>query len=660
MLNKLNGYRDITEDIISEAFLEAYGDNIHRLIGSMATDKPQLVAVNSESDIRQLEKHTSGHLAPEGVLDGRVLVLYTGGTIGMIRNDDGVLVPKANAFVKNLRRYPNMHDKKYAEERFGSMGPLVLPMTRGDSRRVIYNVLEYSPLCDSSNMTMDNWIAIANDIQQAYQHFDGFVVLHGTDTLSYTASALSFMLEALGKIVILTGSQVPIFDSRSDGLENFLSSLIIAASYHIPEVCVYFGTKLMRANRTSKISATAFNAFDSPNFPPLAKANSKIEVDYRAIFRPCTLTKFCVHANLNRNVGLLRIFPSITTELVRAFLQPSIEGVVLESYGAGNIPINREDLVDEFRKASKRGVIIVNITQCATGCVMGLYEPAKQLEKAGVISGYDMTPEAALTKLAYVLSKKEWNTDTRRKIMQINLRGELSAGRPPSLQDVDLVEAVARSLRISSSAEFAELGTILFPAMLNAAVIAKDLAKLESLKGYGANITQKNADGRTALHIACCEGDLNVVQCLLRMGASVHIKDRFDRTPLTDALEYDHHDIIKVLLQCGAHLHGSGYLIGEKMCVAAAVGNVKRLKSYHIANADLSQIEFSGRTPLHYAALHNKPQVIKFLLEHRVNTDCKDKIGQTPLDLARAAGSADAVSLLSDPEPTGSSVKTAG
>ncbi|XP_076283370.1 L-asparaginase 1 [Lasioglossum baleicum] len=624
----------------------------------MATDKPPRTVVG-ESDLRHLRNHSSDHLGTESVPDGRVLVIYTGGTIGMTRNDVGVLVPKANAIVKNLRKYPHMHDEEYATARFGSMGPLVLPLTATDSRRVVYNVLEYSPLCDSSNMTMDDWIRIANDIKQAYEHFDGFVVLHGTDTLSYTASALSFMLENLGKIVIITGSQVPIFDTRSDGLDNFLSSLIIAANYNIPEVCVYFGTNLMRGNRTSKISATAFNAFDSPNFPPLAKANIKIEVDYRVIFRSCSLTKFHVHASLNRNVGLLRIFPSITTHLVKAFLQPPIEGVVLQTYGAGNVPLNREDMINEFNEASKRGIIIVNITQCATGCVSGMYEPGKQLEEAGVISGFDMTPEAALTKLAYVLSKKEWDTETKRKIMQTNLRGELTSGRPPFLQDLDLVEAVARSLRISSTTEIVELGTILFPAMLNAAVIARDVVKLEMLRGYGADISQRNTDGRTALHIACCEGDLNVVQCLLRMGASVHIKDRFDRTPLIDAVEYDHYDIIKVLMQCGAHLHGSGYLIGEKMCAAAAVGNLKRLKSYDYANADLSQIEFSGRTPLHCAALHNKTQAIKFLLKHGVSADCKDKIGQTPLDLAKAAGSTEAVSLLSELEPTKNSVKTA-
>ncbi|XP_076666145.1 L-asparaginase 1 [Andrena cerasifolii] len=627
-------------------------------VNTAGRETNHLLSNGGKPSMDQLRNHSSGRLASESVGDGRVLVLYTGGTIGMLRNENGVLVPKENTFVKKLRNYPNMHDREYAEERFGSMGPLVLPMTATDNRRVIYSVLEYSPLCDSSNMTMDDWIRIANDIKQSYEHFDGFVVLHGTDTLSYTASALSFMLEALGKIVILTGSQVPIFDTRSDGVDNFLTSLVIAANYNIPEVCVYFGTNLMRGNRTCKISATAFEAFDSPNFPPLAKANVKIEVDYRAIFRSCGLEKFHVHAALNRNVGLLRIFPSITTALVKAFLQPPIEGVVLQSYGMGNVPLNREDLIKELCEATRRGIIIVNITQCSTGCVSNAYEPGKALEEAGVILGFDMTPEAALCKLAYVLAKKDWDGETKRQMMQTNLRGELTAGRPPSLQDLDLVEAVARSLRLSSTAELQELGTILFPAMLNAAVLARDTVKLESLKGYGADISQKNADGRTALHIACCEGDLNIVRCLLRMGASVHIKDRFDRTPLTDAIENDHHEIVKVLMQCGAHLHGSAYLIGEKLCAAAAVGNVKRLKSFYIANADLSLQDFSGRTPLHFAALHNKVPALKYLLEHGAETECHDKTGQSPYDLAKSIGSAEAMTSLPPPKSSDVSVVT--
>ncbi|XP_020277894.1 uncharacterized protein LOC109851830 isoform X2 [Pseudomyrmex gracilis] len=561
-------------------------------------------------------------------------------------------------FVKNLRKYPQLHDREYADKRFGAMGPLVLPVTATDSRRVIYNVLEYSNLCDSSNITMDEWIRIANDIKESYEYFDGFVVLHGTDTMSYTASALSFMLEALGKIVVLTGSQVPIFDTRSDGLDNFLASLVIAANYNIPEVCVFFGTNLMRGNRTSKVSVTSFEAFNSPNCQPLATANIKIEVDYRAIFRPCRLEKFYVHATLNRNVGLLRLFPSITSELVRVFLQPPIEGVVLQSYGMGNVPTNREDIIEEIRAATKRGVIIVNITQCATGCVSDAYEAGKLLKEAGVISGFDMTPEAALTKLAYVLSKNDWDTEIKQQMIQTNLRGELTAGRPPTLQDWDLVEAVAISLRLSSATEHQELRTILFPAMLNAAVIRRDTVKLESLKGYGADISQPNADGRTALHIACCEGDIHVARHLLKMGANVHVKDRFDRTPLTDAIEYDHHDIIKMLLHCGAHLHGNALLIGEKMCVAAATGNTKRLQSYLIAGVDLSQKNVSGCTPLHFASLHNHAETIAFLLEHGVDPNSVDMLGQTAADLAKAACAADALCLLESSTQNGNVVNS--
>ncbi|XP_026668297.1 uncharacterized protein LOC108623675 isoform X2 [Ceratina calcarata] len=515
------------------------------------------------------------------------------------------------------------------------------------NKRVICTVLEYTPLCDSSDMTMDGWIRIANDIKQSYEYFDGFVVLHGTDTLTYTASALSFMLESLGKIVILTGSQLSIFDSRSDGLDNFLTSLMIAGNYNIPEVCVYFGTKLMRGNRTSKLSTNAFEAFHSPNYPPLAKANIKIDVDYRSIFRPCTIEKFHTYASLNRNVGMLRIFPSITMELVRVFLQPPIEGVVLQSYGAGNVPMNREDLFKELEAATKRGIVIVNITQCSTGCVSASYESGKLLEEAGVISGADMTPEAALTKLAYVLSRQDWDVATKREMMQTNLRGELTGGRPQSLDDLDLVEAVARSLRTSSAAELEELGSILFPAMLNAAVKNHDIAKLEALKVYGANISQQNADGRTVLHVACCEGDVNIVRRLLRNGASIHIKDRFNRTPLTDAIEFDHHEIIQILMQCGAHLHENAYMIGERMCLAATTGNVKRLKSYHLAKGDLSQKDFSGRTPLHLAALHGKLEAMKFLLECGVDTECFDATGRSPYDFAEISGSPEAMSLLS-------------
>ncbi|XP_043272757.1 L-asparaginase [Venturia canescens] len=598
--------------------------------------------MNSPISLKKINTST-GSMTAEIKPEGRVLVLYTGGTIGMVRNEKGALAPVANTFVKTVKKYPHMHDSNYAEERFGILGPLVLPLSANDSRRIIYNVIEYSPLCDSSNMTMDDWIRIAIDIKKAYESYDGFVVLHGTDTLSYTASALSFMLESLGKTVVITGSQLPIFEARSDGLINFLSSLVIAGNYNIPEVCVFFGNQLMRGNRTSKIASAAFEAFGSPNCPPLAVAGVKINVDYRSIFRPCALEKFHVHKNLSRNVGLLRIFPSITSELVRAFLQAPIEGVVLQTYGAGNVPNNRNDIFKEIREATDRGVIIVNITQCSRDGVIDWYESGKLLVEAGVTLGYDMTPEAALTKLAYVLSKTSWDCKMKRKMMETSLRGEMSICKRVNVGDN---ENVMRSLGLHSESQLLELAPIIFPALMSEAVVTGDFIKVKSLQNYGADISQPNADRRTVLHVACCDAQPDVVRQLLEMGANVHMKDRFDRTPLTEAIENDRHEIIELLLQCGGHLHENSLILGGKLCAAAAAGNTTRLRSYLIAGGDLGQADVSGRTAMHSAALHNKHSVIRLLLDEGVDHNCRDIIGQTPRDLAKLAGSVESFKLL--------------
>lgn len=374
-----------------------------------------------------------------------------------------------------------MHDEEYAKQRYGlsaTMGPLVLPYVQGELRRVVYTISEYDPILDSSNMTMEDWVRIAEDIKQSYEFFDGFVILHGTDTLSYTASALSFMLENLGKTVIITGSQIPIFETRTDGKDNLTSALIIAGNYVIPEVCVFFGALLLRGNRTIKISSNSLDAFDTPNVPCLAKVGINVDVDYRLIFRPCSVDKFTVHTKLDENVGLLRIFPSISALTIRAFLQAPMKGVVLQTFGAGNVPSNREDLVKELKDATERGVIIVNCTQCTSGAVSGIYETGRLLFDCGVISGSDMTPEAALTKLSYVLSKDEWSLDTKRKMMQSNLRGELSSDKTAEIQDFDLVDAVARSLHLSSPQELSQLGATLFPAMVNSSVMVGDTAKV--------------------------------------------------------------------------------------------------------------------------------------------------------------------------------------
>ncbi|KAK4005066.1 L-asparaginase-like isoform X1 [Daphnia magna] len=571
--------------------------------------------------------------------ESKVLVLYTGGTIGMMRNENGALVPMANALERMIRKAIHLHDEKYATARFGAgnthKAPLALPSLGPDAKRILYTIYEYEPLLDSSNMTMDDWINIAKDLRRSYELFDGFVILHGTDTLSYTASALSFMLENLGKTVIVTGSQIPIFEIRSDGRDNFLGALIVAGTYCIPEVCVFFNHKLYRGNRTVKRSNGSLDAFDSPNLPSLAHFGIDVHVEYRSVFRPVTIDRFRVHSILNRNVCLLRLFPSITIQTVRALLHPPIEGIVMQTYGSGNVPSNRLDLIDELRRATKNGVLIINTTQCCHGAVQAIYETGAALLEAGVIPGADMTPEAALTKLSYVLSKDEWDLETKRQMMMTNLRGELTLPHTKLDKEMELVEALARSLHLSSSEEMEQLKDVLFPSLICSAVKTGDLYKLESLERYGANLSAGDVDGRTPLHAAASEGRLAVVEFLLGRGASVHSRDRSGNTPLMSAVTGDHNDVIAVLVQCGAHLTSGPHTIGEMLCSAAARGNVKRLISLMEAGADLNQPDVSNRTALHLAAHHNQESCVIFLLKNRALRDKKDDFGLTPADVAR-------------------------
>ena len=331
----------------------------------------------------------------------RIYVAYTGGTIGMKPSKNGY-VPVEGHLTNAILSSPDFQREEMPD----------------------FTIHEYHPLIDSSNMTPGDWQRIADDIMANYDDYDGFVVLHGTDTMAYTASALSFMFEDLSKPVIVTGSQIPLSQLRSDGQVNVLNSLYIAANFPINEVGLFFNNKLFRGNRSIKAYADGFDAFDSPNLPPLLEAGINIRLVEGKLAEKASTTVSLMNIT-PQPIGVVHLYPGINSQLVENVIKQPVKALILRSYGVGNAPEDN-DLLAILNKAKQQGIIVVNCSQCVKGKVnMSGYATGNALSQAGVISGHDMTLEAALTKLHYLLSQN-FDYDKTCSLMQQNLRGELS------------------------------------------------------------------------------------------------------------------------------------------------------------------------------------------------------------------------------------------
>ncbi|OAL67239.1 lysophospholipase [Trichophyton rubrum] len=468
--------------------------------------------------------------------ESRVLIIMTGGTICMRPSPSG-FVPARGFREAVLEPSPTFNDGSKPgdlEVAVDGSGQRVAHRTlrtplSSYNTRVRYAVLEFDELLDSSSIDARGWAQIARAVAWNYTLFDAFVVLHGTDSLAYTCSALSFMLQNLGKPVILTGSQTPMLQLQNDAADNLLGALVVAGHFMVPEVCLYFAGKLFRGNRTTKVAASDFAAFASPNAPPLATTSStKTDVAWHLVRKPTSIEHFRIRTNLDTtHVACLRIFPGIQPEMVDAVLRlEGLRGLVLETFGAGNAPSGQDNRMTKvLADAIKRGIVIVNVTQCLSGSVSPVYAAGMTLSRAGVVAGGDMTTEAALTKLAYLLAMHDATPESVARDMSLDLRGEISDHHHPRFRHPD--------------------GTL------------PDRVKALTALGYAIS------HGDLAQHLAATSPEISILRYLLLHGASVHLRNNTGKTPLFLAANAGLVDHVELLRRSGAHLHADELAVAE-------------------------------------------------------------------------------------------------
>ena len=379
----------------------------------------------------------------------RVLILYASGSFGCLRIPSGDYVASVGSLEKVIRSYCILCDNEYKGDKDWIYTPLSV-----FKKRIRYKVKELSRIMPSSNMNLGIIAEIANEIKKEYYNYEAFIILHGTDTIGCTAPILSFMLENLKKTVIITSCLIPLSETRNDASNNLITALTIAGHYWIPEVCVLFGDGLYRGNRIIKDGTSALDLIKSPNFPPLANIESYFNIAWDSILYSNTKKPFNAFTSLESNLTSVSLFPFMSLETLNSVFVEGVKGniyitlgVIIGTYGLGNFPSNRPDLLEVIKKAINDGVIVINVTQCIKGDVSDIYEGAVILSKIGVINGLDMTLKCALAKLSYLLGKG-YPTEKIKKMMIKNLRGEITNPKEELLFTVHTHEFLVNSSEI--------------------------------------------------------------------------------------------------------------------------------------------------------------------------------------------------------------------
>ncbi|XP_076777144.1 60 kDa lysophospholipase isoform X8 [Arvicanthis niloticus] len=432
--------------------------------------------------------------------------------------------------------------------------------------------------------------------------------------MAFAASALSFMLENLQKPVVLTGAQVPIHALWSDGRENLLGALLMAGQYVIPEVCLFFQNQLFRGNRTTKVDARRFAAFCSPNLPPLATVGADVTINRELVRKASGKSHLVVHSSMEPDVGLLRLYPGIPASLlelpnsvlhaqVRTFLQPPLKGVVMETFGSGNGP-TKPDLLQELRVAAEQGLIIVNCTHCLQGAVTSDYASGMAMAGAGIVSGFDMTSEAALAKLSYVLGQPGLSMNDRKKLLARDLRGEMTLPTRDGSQDGMLGCRVAWLLNMSGTQEADAIKDVLLPGLALAAAHDGDPDTLQAFVELGKDLNLKDYRGQTPLHLAARRGHAAVVTMLLQRGVDVNAHDEDGQSPLLLAVRGRHQCVIELLRAAGARLSPQELEdVGTELCRLASRADSEGLRAWWQAGADLDQLDYDGHSALQVVSL---------------------------------------------------------